>query len=84
MVKVGEGNYKPYWDAGPAYGAWAGGYFGALLPGMMVGTMLGHSMAMPYVDAGASGADGGGDFGGGDFGGDSGGGDFGGGDFGGF
>jgi hypothetical protein len=82
MVNVGEGRYKPYWEAGPAYGAWAGGYFGALLPGMMVGTMLGHAMAMPHGDLGAGGGDGGGDFGGG--GGDFGGGDFGGGDFGGF
>ncbi|CAM5261990.1 hypothetical protein SAVIM40S_07644 [Streptomyces avidinii] len=27
-VDVGDGNRRPYWEAGPAYGPWAGGYFG--------------------------------------------------------
>ncbi len=32
---------RPYWDAGPAYGPWAGGYFGGgILPGLLVGTLL--------------------------------------------
>ncbi|MEU6292880.1 hypothetical protein [Streptomyces sp. NPDC046988] len=89
---------RPYWDAGPAYGPWAGGYFGAgILPGLLVGTLLGSMMAGPAYGAGYG--DGYGDFGGhtggdvsggdfdsGDFGGgfgDFGGGGFGGGDFGG-
>ncbi|MDJ0343265.1 hypothetical protein QMK19_13135 [Streptomyces sp. H10-C2] len=86
---------QPYWNAGPAYGPWAGGYFGGgLLPGLLVGTMLGSMLSGPsaYGDSGYGGPDGGdysgsdfnsSDFGGG-FGGDSGGGDsggFGGGDF---
>ncbi|WP_039939902.1 hypothetical protein [Streptomyces himastatinicus] len=84
---------RPYWDAGPAYGPWASGYFGgALLPGLLVGTLLGTSLGSPYAygdyyGAGPagdySGGDhSGGDFDPGDFGGDFGGG-FGGGDFGG-
>ncbi|MGW2172376.1 hypothetical protein ACWC1C_17805 [Streptomyces sp. NPDC001705] len=82
---------RPYWDAGPAYGPWAGGYFGAgILPGLLVGTLLGSMMAGPAYGAGYG--DGYGDFGGheggdvsggdfdsGDFGGGFGGGDFGGG-----
>ncbi|MGH3342346.1 MAG: hypothetical protein ACRDPK_05555, partial [Carbonactinosporaceae bacterium] len=77
--------HRPYWDAGPAYGPWATGYFAGygawLLPSLFMGTMLGSMWADP-VGADAWGADAG-DFGGGggDFGG--GGGDFGGGDFGG-
>jgi hypothetical protein len=71
-VMVG-GERMPYWAAGPMYAPFIGGFFGAsLLPGLMMGTMLGDTF-----DAG-----GGGDFGGGDYGGDFGGG-FGGGDFGG-
>jgi hypothetical protein len=33
----------PYWEAGPAYGPWAAGYFGAfgLLPLIFAGTMMG-------------------------------------------
>jgi hypothetical protein len=92
------GRRVPYWQAGPAYAPFAGGYFGGfgggLLPGLLVGSMLGSAMFPPVVigDAGGwgDGGDGdfgdgdGGDFGGGDFGGgDFGGGDFGGGDFGG-
>ena len=78
------GERVPYWNAGPAYGPFAGGFFGGygggLLPGILIGSMLGGSMY-----PGAAWGDGGsGDFGGGDFGGGGfGGGDFGGGDFGG-
>ncbi|CAM5683309.1 hypothetical protein SMICM304S_10403 [Streptomyces microflavus] len=25
-VDVGDGNRRPYWEAGPAYGPWAGGF----------------------------------------------------------
>lgn len=88
---------RPYYEAGPVYGPWAGGYFGgALLPGLLVGTMLGHLMAGPAyaaTDYGTGGGfDGGdasgsdfdsGDFGGGFGGGSGDGGGFGGGDFGG-
>ncbi|MGW6394337.1 hypothetical protein ACWFR1_28430 [Streptomyces sp. NPDC055103] len=72
---------RPYWEAGPAYGPWAGGYFGGgLLPGLLVGTMLGSALATPAYAT----EYGGGDFGGGEFsGGDFSGGDFSGGDFGG-
>jgi len=83
-VPVGGGR-RPYWEAGPMYAPWAYGWFGGfgsmLLPGLLVGTLLGSSFdAAPTHDVGA---DSGGwdDFGGGgggfgDFGG--GGGDFGG------
>ncbi|MCX2968092.1 MULTISPECIES: hypothetical protein [Streptomyces] len=93
-----EHGARPYWNAGPAYAPWAGGYFaGGILPGMLVGTMLGSMMMAPgaYAATGEAAAAGGdytgsdfdgggfgGDFGGG--GGDLGGGGFGGGDFGGF
>jgi hypothetical protein len=70
-VTVG-GRRMPYWAAGPAYAPFIGGFFGAgILPGLMMGTMLGSAWDAPTGDFG------GGDFGGGDFGG----GDFGGGDF---
>ncbi|MGW8745415.1 hypothetical protein [Streptomyces sp. NPDC055794] len=72
---------RPYWDAGPAYGPWAGGYFGAgILPGLLVGTLLGSVMAGPAYGAGYG--EGYGDFGGHE-GGDVSGGDFDSGDFGG-
>jgi len=90
---------RPYWDAGPAYGPWAAGYFGGgILPGLLVGTMLGSMMTGPAYAAGSgygnAGGEGGGfeggdvsgaDFDPGDFGGGSGdvGGGSGGGDFGG-
>ncbi|MFF7653124.1 hypothetical protein ACFZCY_25430 [Streptomyces sp. NPDC007983] len=81
---------RPYWDAGPVYAPWAYGYFGgALLPGLLTGTLLGASLASPYAygdyyGAGPAGDYSGGDYSGGDFDpGDFGGGDFGGGDFGG-
>jgi hypothetical protein len=88
-VMVG-GQRRPYWDAGPAWGPWAGGYYsgyggmgamGGLLPGILVGTMLGSALSPGYGFPGGLGGydDGYADAGGGDFGG----GDFGGGDFGG-
>jgi hypothetical protein len=85
-VAVG-GRSVPYWQAGPAFAPWAGGFFGAgLLPGLFVGSMLGGAVGgFGYPDAAYGGtedpAGGGdfGDFGGGDFGGGFGGGDFGGG-----
>jgi hypothetical protein len=81
QVLVG-GTPTPYWNAGPAYAPWVGGYFGGvtgtLVPMLFVGSMLGGGWGF---DAPGESFDdvGGGDFGGGDFGG----GDFGGGDFGG-
>jgi hypothetical protein len=91
-VLVG-GRRTPYWDAPPAYGPWAGGFFGGfggLFPGILIGSLLAGAFASPaYADVGGdeTGGErdvGDGDFGDGDFGGgDSGGGDFGGGDFGG-
>ncbi|OIJ67992.1 hypothetical protein [Streptomyces mangrovisoli] len=69
---------RPYWDAGPAYGPWAGGYFGdGLLPGLLVGTVLGGMLATPAYAAG----DGPADFGGPHQGGDLSGADFDPGDF---
>ncbi|MFL0391656.1 MULTISPECIES: hypothetical protein [Streptomyces] len=64
---------RPYWDAGPVLAPWAAGYFGGgLLPGMLMGTVLGSSLFAPFGYG-----DPGGDFDGGDFSG----GDFSGGDF---
>jgi hypothetical protein len=82
LVPVG-GRMTPYWNAGPAYMPWAGGFFGGFgggfLPGLLVGSMLGGGLGFGgwADDAHGAGWDGGdgGDFGGGDFGG----GDFGGG-----
>ncbi|MFF7245883.1 hypothetical protein ACFZBU_18475 [Embleya sp. NPDC008237] len=69
------GGRRPYWEAGPAYGPWAAGWYGGmLLPGLLIGTTLGASMNMGY----AAGADGMGDGGFGGFGGGDGGGGFGG------
>jgi hypothetical protein len=95
QVLVG-GARTPYWNAGPAYGPWAGGFFGgaagALLPMLFVGSMLGSGFGGSSFggEAGYGGDEGfedGDDIGGGDFdaggGGDFGGGDVGGGDFGG-
>ncbi|GHG56984.1 hypothetical protein [Streptomyces griseocarneus] len=43
---------QPYWNAGPAYAPWAGGYFGGgLLPGLLVGTLLGGMMYGPAYGA---------------------------------
>ncbi|MGW7573939.1 hypothetical protein [Streptomyces sp. NPDC054765] len=59
-VRTASGD-RPYWDAGPAYGPWAGGYFGGgLLPGLLVGTLLGNMM----MSSDAYGADFGGPMGG--------------------
>jgi hypothetical protein len=80
-----NGQMVPYWQAGPAFAPWAGGFFGGgLLPGLFIGSMLGGGFGGFGYPADAQAADAGdmgdfGDFGGGDFGG----GDFGGGDFGG-
>jgi len=90
-----NGHQTPYWNAGPAYMPWAGGFFGGgLLPGLFIGSMLGggfgllgggfasDAMAGGYGDGGDFAGGGWEDMGGGDFGGgDFGGGDFGGGDF---
>jgi hypothetical protein len=87
-VTVG-GRRVPYWNAGPVYAPYMGGFFGGgLLPGIFLGSLLGGGMfgggyggwGGEYGgDGGTYGDGGGGDFGGGDFGG----GGFGGGDFGG-
>lgn len=81
---------RPYWEAGPEYGPWARGWYGAqgayLLNGMLVGTMLGSMLWAPmgYGMGDGFAADGAGDGGDADAGGDlGGGGDVGGGDFGG-
>ncbi len=86
LVPVGaNGERRPYWDAGPAWGGWAGGYYGGFLPGILWGTLLGSSMggwgAGGYDAGGGGGFDGGG--GGGFDGGGWGGGGFDGGGFGG-
>ena len=86
-VVVG-GMRTPYWNAGPVYAPFAGGYYGGfgggLLPGLLVGSMLGGGLGMGLGAGMAYGAGGGFDGGGFDFGGgDFGGGSFGGGDFGG-
>jgi hypothetical protein len=85
------GRQVPYWNAGPAYAPYMGGFFGGgLLPGIFLGSVLGGGMwgggygGWGPGDSGGGwdSGSGGGDFGGGDFGGgDFGGGDFGGGDF---
>ncbi|WP_236700467.1 chemotaxis protein CheA [Allosalinactinospora lopnorensis] len=77
MVEV-DGQRRPYYDAGPAYAPYAGGYFGMdMMMGMFTGMMMG-SMMGSMMGGGMMAGDMGGDMGGGDFG------DFGGGDFGGF
>ncbi len=84
-----DGELVPYWQAGRAFGPWAGGFYGGgLLPGLLVGSILGSSFggygmhgdayaadSSDPGDFGDAGGFGGGDFGGGGFG------DFGGGDF---
>lgn len=87
------GQPTPYWDAGPQYAGYAGGYYGgfrSMLPGLLIGTLLGGSFAGGgFSGSGFGGGFGGGGFGGGGFdsGGGGGGGDsgwsFGGGDLGG-
>src|SRR6185312_785273 len=82
---------RPYYNAGPAYAPWAGGYFGgSILPALMLGTVRGSMfdgggtyVENNYYDNGGGWGDGG--FGGGGDGGSGSGGDSGGGwgDFGG-
>jgi hypothetical protein len=84
-VTVG-GRSMPYWNAGPMYAPFAGGYFGGfgggLFPGLMMGTLLGSAISGPMGWGGGWGDAGG--WGGGYDGYDGGGGgDWGGGDFGG-
>ncbi|MGW0736837.1 hypothetical protein [Streptomyces sp. NPDC002851] len=80
-VRTVETEYgrRPYYDAGPAYAPWAGGYFGGgLLPGLLIGTMLGSMMHGPAYAADGYGAGyEGGDMSGTDFHGDDFGGGFG-------
>ena len=40
-----DGELVPYWQVGPAYAPWAGGFFGGgLLPGLFLGSMLGGAI----------------------------------------
>ncbi|MGW7520133.1 hypothetical protein ACWGJ2_31600 [Streptomyces sp. NPDC054796] len=77
------GGRRPYWEAGPAYGPWAGGFFGGygttVVSGMLIGTMLGSAMGAGTAWADDGGGYGGDGFGGGGFDGGFGGGGFGGG-----
>jgi hypothetical protein len=85
-VPVGAGSARvPYWQAGPQYGGYAGGYyssFGNVLPAFLLGTMLGDAHGTVYapqqdlgwMGGGGSGADSGGWMGGGGGGFDGGGG----------
>ncbi|MCW2858630.1 MAG: hypothetical protein JWP48_338 [Actinoallomurus sp.] len=95
LVSVG-GSRRPYWDAGPSYAPYAGGYYsgfggGDMLSGILIGTALGSMFGGGFGGGfggygGGYGDGGGGGDGGGDSGFDIGGGDFGGfdgGDFGG-
>jgi len=55
MVHTDEGA-QPYWNAGPAYAPWAGGYFGgmgAVAGGLLAGTLLGSMLSAPsaYADS---------------------------------
>jgi hypothetical protein len=91
LVSVG-GYQRPYWDAGPQYAPYAGGYYsgfggGDMLSGILIGTALGSMFGGGF--GGGFGGFGGGYGGYGDGGGNDGGGgdsgfDIGGGDFGGF
>lgn len=94
QVRTARGS-QPYWNAGPSYAPWAGGYFGgtgSMLGGLLVGTMLGSVLSAPSAFADTAPVDSapdggeftGADFNPGDFEGGFGGGGFeGGGDFGG-
>ena len=95
-VETADGQRRPYFQAGPEYGAYAQGYyspFAGVMGAVLMGTMLSSMWHMPGITSapgldtagpGGGGWDGGGGFGGGGFsGGDFGGGGFGGGDFGG-
>ncbi len=89
-VETADGQRRPYYQAGPEYGAYAQGYyspFAGVMTAVLMGTMLSSMWHMPGITTasgldtagmggGSGGWDGGG-FGGGGFGG----GDFGGGDF---
>ncbi|AUG79847.1 hypothetical protein CFP65_5136 [Kitasatospora sp. MMS16-BH015] len=45
-----EHGREPYWNAGPAYSPWAGGYFGGgMLPALLVGTALGSVLSGPSM-----------------------------------
>lgn len=55
MVDTGQGA-QPYWNAGPAYAPWAGGYFGgagAVVGGLLAGTLLGSLLSAPSAFAGS-------------------------------
>ncbi|MFD4953371.1 hypothetical protein [Streptomyces sp. NPDC058451] len=55
MVDTGQGA-QPYWNAGPAYAPWAGGYFGgagAVVGGLLAGTLLGSLLSAPSAVAGS-------------------------------
>ena len=83
-----NGTLVPYWQAGPMFAPWAGGFFGGgLLPGFFAGTLVGEAVGgFGAVDPAYPTGYNPDDFGGGDFGGSgdvSGAGDFGGDDFGG-
>ncbi|MBS2535054.1 hypothetical protein KGQ20_19990, partial [Catenulispora sp. NF23] len=72
---------QPYYNAGPAYAPWAGGYFGgSVLPALMIGTMMGSMFGgnETYVENNYYDNGGGGGWGDGGSGGDAGGGDGGG------
>ncbi len=53
-VPVGPSAQRvPYWQAGPQYGAYAGGYyssFGNVLPAFLLGTMLGNAPQNVYIE----------------------------------
>ncbi|MGD3110785.1 hypothetical protein [Streptomyces sp. YGL11-2] len=52
-VQTADGQ-QPYWNAGPAYSPWAGGYFGSgVLPALVAGTVLGSLISAPsaYADS---------------------------------
>ncbi|MFI6684785.1 hypothetical protein [Streptomyces sp. NPDC050485] len=74
MVHTDQGP-QPYWNAGPAYAPWAGGYFGGaggILGGLLVGTVLGSLISAPdaFAEPGFAGPEslpGGGEFSGSDF-----------------
>jgi hypothetical protein len=83
-LEVG-GRRVPYWDAPPAFGPYAGGFFGGtagIFPALFVGSLLGSAVfAGPAFGGPGPDSSGGGEYGDqGDFGGE---GDLGGGDFGG-
>ncbi|MER7024812.1 MULTISPECIES: hypothetical protein [Streptomyces] len=66
-VRTADGD-RPYWDAGPGYAPWAGGYFGGgLLPALLMGTVLGNLMTAPHAYGADLGGTDGGEFSGSDF-----------------